>query len=190
AAALVRDGVLVAAAEEERFRRLKHWAGFPSQAIAYCLREGGVTLSDISHVAVNQDNRANLLRKVAYMATHRPDFRLMVSRLKNRRARRGTRVTAGACDGPLMGRVGPREMSDVSAQKRSKADINQAAFTYRDMSTRPNRLKIDVAVHGRFHAFHLARALSRRGHDVRLLTNYPSSIVERFGFPRSRTATC
>src|SRR5215831_9944060 len=89
-----------------------------------------------------------------------------------------------------MGRVGPREMSDVSAQKRSKADINQAAFTYRDMSTRPSRLKIDVAVHGRFHAFHLARALSRRGHDVRLLTNYPSSIVERFGFPRSRTATC
>ena len=39
AAALVRDGKLVAAAEEERFRRVKHWAGFPSQAIAYCLRE-------------------------------------------------------------------------------------------------------------------------------------------------------
>jgi predicted NodU family carbamoyl transferase len=38
-AALVRDGILVAAAEEERFRRLKHWAGFPSQSIAYCLRK-------------------------------------------------------------------------------------------------------------------------------------------------------
>jgi carbamoyltransferase len=37
-AALIRDGVLVAAAEEERFRRVKHWAGFPSQSIAYCLR--------------------------------------------------------------------------------------------------------------------------------------------------------
>src|SRR5262249_26300464 len=46
AAALVRDGVLVAAAEEERFRRLKHWAGFPSQAIAYCLREAGLSLTD------------------------------------------------------------------------------------------------------------------------------------------------
>jgi glycosyltransferase involved in cell wall biosynthesis len=55
----------------------------------------------------------------------------------------------------------------------------------------PNRpLKIDVAVPGRFHAFHLARALHARGHDVRLLTNYPSLVVERFGFPRSRTVTC
>jgi colanic acid/amylovoran biosynthesis glycosyltransferase len=56
------------------------------------------------------------------------------------------------------------------------------------MSNRP--LKIDIAVHGRFHAFHLARALLARGHDVRLLTNYPSIVVERFGFPRSRTVTC
>jgi glycosyltransferase involved in cell wall biosynthesis len=53
----------------------------------------------------------------------------------------------------------------------------------------PNRLRIDVAVHGRFHAFHLARALLARGHDVRLLTNYPASVVERFGFPRCRTVT-
>ena len=43
-AALVRDGKLIAAAEEERFRRIKHWAGFPSQAIAYCLREAGVAI--------------------------------------------------------------------------------------------------------------------------------------------------
>ena len=47
AAALVRDGELVAAAEEERFRRVKHWAGFPSQAIAYCLQEAGLTLADV-----------------------------------------------------------------------------------------------------------------------------------------------
>jgi len=40
AAALVRDGVLLAAAEEERFRRVKHWAGFPAEAIKYCLKEG------------------------------------------------------------------------------------------------------------------------------------------------------
>ena len=56
----MRDGVLVAAAEEERFRREKHWAGFPAQAIGYCLREAGVGLSDVDHVAVNQDSRANL----------------------------------------------------------------------------------------------------------------------------------
>jgi len=87
AAALVRDGELVAAAEEERFRRVKHWAGFPSKAIAFCLREAGLSLSDVQHVAVNQDSRANLLRKLAYLVTQRPRLGLMLNRLKNRRAR-------------------------------------------------------------------------------------------------------
>jgi carbamoyltransferase len=88
-AALVCDGKLVAAAEEERFRRLKHWAGFPSQAIAYCLREAGITLADVQHVAINQDSRANLFRKFAHLVKHRPDIGLMVGRLKNRQARKG-----------------------------------------------------------------------------------------------------
>ena len=89
AAALVRDGKLIAAAEEERFRRVKHWAGFPSQAIAYCLREAGVALSDVQHVAVNQDSRANLFRKIAYLVAQRPNLGLMLNRFKNRRARKG-----------------------------------------------------------------------------------------------------
>lgn len=54
-ACLVKDGALVAAAEEERFRRIKHWAGFPMEAVRWRLRDTGVTLSDIMHVAVNQD---------------------------------------------------------------------------------------------------------------------------------------
>ena len=48
AACIVVDGKLVAAAEEERFRRVKHWAGFPGAAIDYCLREAGVTLNVMS----------------------------------------------------------------------------------------------------------------------------------------------
>ena len=87
AAAIIRDGQLVAAAEEERFRRIKHWAGFPSQAIAYCLREAGLGLSDVQYVAVNQDSRANLLRKVGHLVIQRPDLTLIIDRLKNRRAR-------------------------------------------------------------------------------------------------------
>lgn len=47
-------------------------------------------------------------------------------------------------------------------------------------------MKIAIAVHGRFYAFDLARELLRRGNDVTLLTNYPASAVERFGFPRQR----
>jgi carbamoyltransferase len=88
AAALVRDGQLAAAAEEERFRRAKHWAGFPSAAIAYCLREAGVALSDVHHVAVNQDSRAHAFRKLAYLVTQRPDLRLTFNRLRNRHARK------------------------------------------------------------------------------------------------------
>jgi carbamoyltransferase len=88
-AVIVRDGVLVAAAEEERFRRVKHWAGFPRESIAYCLREAGLGLADLHHVAINQDSRANLLRKVGYLITHFPNSELLFDRLRNRRKREG-----------------------------------------------------------------------------------------------------
>ncbi len=91
-ACLIRDGVIVAAAEEERFRRIKHWAGFPSEAIAYCLREAGVALSAIEHVAVNQDARANLGRKLMYTMLKRPDLSLVLDRLRNKRERAGVEV--------------------------------------------------------------------------------------------------
>ncbi|HVZ51715.1 MAG TPA: carbamoyltransferase C-terminal domain-containing protein [Pseudolabrys sp.] len=87
AAALIEDGKLIAAAEEERFCRLKHWAGFPAQAIAYCLKEAGVTLADIDHVALNQDSNAHFARKLLYLLARRPDPALVLARLKNRRAR-------------------------------------------------------------------------------------------------------
>ena len=90
-AALLRDGVLVAAAEEERFRRVKHWAGFPTQAIRYCLREAGLRLADVDHVAINQDSRANLLRKLGYFVTQRPDFGLALERLRVRSRRKDLR---------------------------------------------------------------------------------------------------
>jgi carbamoyltransferase len=85
AACIVRDGVLLAAAEEERFRRIKHWAGFPSHAIAYCLAEAKVDLGDVTCVAVNRSGRANFFRKLAYVLTRRPSPRLLLSRLQNRK---------------------------------------------------------------------------------------------------------
>lgn len=89
-AALIKDGKLIAAAEEERFRREKHWAGFPTQAISYCLDEAGVALSDLDHIALNQDSNAHFLRKAAYLLARRPSFSLILSRLRNRSARAGT----------------------------------------------------------------------------------------------------
>src|SRR6476646_2022714 len=88
-AALLRDGKMIAAAEEERFRRVKHWAGFPSEAIAYCLSEARIRLSDVDHIAFNQDSRANLLRKIQYTLLNRPNINLVLRRLRNRRSRAG-----------------------------------------------------------------------------------------------------
>jgi carbamoyltransferase len=84
AACILRGGELLAAAEEERFRRVKHWGGFPSQAIAYCLKEAKVDLGEVTHVAVNRSGRANFFRKLAYVLTSRPSPRLLAAKLKNR----------------------------------------------------------------------------------------------------------
>ena len=106
AACIVRDGKLLAAAEEERFRRIKHWAGFPSQAIQYCLREAKVELADVTHVAVNRNSRANLLRKLRYTALHRPNVRLLLKRLRNRQQMAGIADELRALPGrPFAGKI-------------------------------------------------------------------------------------
>ncbi len=50
AAALIRDGEIVAAAQEERFSRVKHDLEFPARAIEYCLKEAGITMEDVDYV--------------------------------------------------------------------------------------------------------------------------------------------
>jgi carbamoyltransferase len=90
-ACLVIDGQLIAAAEEERFRRIKHWAGFPEQAIRYCLEEVGVSLSDVHHVAVNSDPAAQRWARIAYALRRRPSPALVWQRLRNRARKRSVR---------------------------------------------------------------------------------------------------
>src|ERR1700682_2357355 len=72
-AALVCDGRLVAAVEEERFNRVKYAAGFPAAAIRYCLQEAGLTLRDIDHVAIPRNPYARLATKLFY-AVRMPSF--------------------------------------------------------------------------------------------------------------------
>ncbi len=91
-ACLIRDGVIVAAAEEERFRRIKHWAGFPSEAIRWCLADAGIGLAELDHVAINQDTKANLGKKLAYTLLKRPDLSLVLDRIRNKRERAGVDV--------------------------------------------------------------------------------------------------
>ena len=72
-AAIVCDGRLIAAVEEERFNRVKYAAGFPAQAIRYCLKEAGLTLAEIDHVAVPRNPYARLGTKIFY-ALRMPSF--------------------------------------------------------------------------------------------------------------------
>ncbi len=88
-ACLLRDGQLVAAVEEERFRRIKHWAGFPSEAVRYCLDAGGARLEDVEQVAINHDPRAHLWKKAWYALGHFPNPRLIADRIANRWRREG-----------------------------------------------------------------------------------------------------
>ena len=98
-AALLKDGQLVAAVEEERFRRIKHWAGFPTDSIRSVLRMAGLTGSDVEHVAISRDPKANLLKKGVYALSKRPDFRLILDRVKNAQKVRDFRAPLAAALG-------------------------------------------------------------------------------------------
>ncbi len=83
AACIVRDGQLVAAAEEERFTRIKHWAGCPIQAVDYCLQEARIALTDVDHIAINRDPQAHLADKALYTFLKRPNWSAVRDRLRN-----------------------------------------------------------------------------------------------------------
>ncbi len=85
AACLVQDGQLVAAVEEERFTRIKHWAGFPQHAIRYCLEAGGVAPADLHHVALSANPKANLGPK-AWFALQHPAFPGLRDRARRQQA--------------------------------------------------------------------------------------------------------
>ncbi len=82
-ACIIQDGRLIAAAEEERFKRIKHWAGFPEEVIKYCLMEANISLSDVDHIAVGKNVKANLLRKGLFALKNKPGLGMIKDRLKN-----------------------------------------------------------------------------------------------------------
>ncbi len=87
-ACILKDGVLLAAAEEERFLRVKHWAGFPKQSISYCLQEAGISISEVATIALNSDPKANYFRKITHILRYRVDLALVKDRLLNSEARK------------------------------------------------------------------------------------------------------
>ncbi|MEK6280439.1 MAG: carbamoyltransferase C-terminal domain-containing protein [Acidobacteriota bacterium] len=115
AAAIVRDGELLAAVEEERFNRVKHCAGFPAESVRYCLRAAGVGIEEVEHVGVSRDPSAHLHKKILFAA--------------GRAARQGAIATRGELGewGTGKGEVSSREAGEgISDFGLRNADLNTA----------------------------------------------------------------
>jgi carbamoyltransferase len=85
-AALLKDGEFIAAIEEERFTRVKHWAGFPHQAIRFCLETAGIQLKDVDYIGIGRDPKAKLTRKIGFVLSHpQIGWDAIQVRLKNRK---------------------------------------------------------------------------------------------------------
>jgi carbamoyltransferase len=69
-AVLLCDGELVAAVAEERINRVKHFAGFPGQAVREVLDLAGIGPGEVDHLAINKDNKANLISKLGFALTN------------------------------------------------------------------------------------------------------------------------
>lgn len=82
-ACLIQDGKLIAAVEEERFNRQKYWAGFPVQAIQFCLQSAGITPYDLDHIGISRNPGANLHKKILYALKRRPNFDYLRDRVDN-----------------------------------------------------------------------------------------------------------
>ena len=82
-ACLLKDGVVLCASEEERFRRIKHWAGFPTEAIKFCLEDEGISIQDIDHVTISRDTKANFLKKIIHTLKNSISISTIWDRLMN-----------------------------------------------------------------------------------------------------------
>jgi carbamoyltransferase len=82
-ACIYHNDVLIAASEEERFRRIKHWAGFPTAAISFCLQEAGISIQEVDYIAISRDPKANFGKKVLTAFKNRLSFSNIINRAKN-----------------------------------------------------------------------------------------------------------
>ena len=82
-ACILKSGVVIAATEEERFRRIKHWAGFPSEAIKFCLQEAEISVEELDFVTISRNPKANLSKKVIHTLRNKVGFKTIFDRLIN-----------------------------------------------------------------------------------------------------------
>src|SRR3990170_4903580 len=84
-AAIFKDGEMIAAIEEERFTRIKHWSGFPAQAIKFCLQEAGIPLSNLDYITIGRDPTAKFGNKLRYLLSNPSLIKGALGRMNNSR---------------------------------------------------------------------------------------------------------
>ena len=82
-ACLLKDGIVVCATEEERIRRIKHWAGFPSQAIKFCLEDEGITIEQVDYITISRDPKSNFYKKILHALRYSMSISAIWDRLGN-----------------------------------------------------------------------------------------------------------
>jgi carbamoyltransferase len=82
-ACIYKDSELIAATEEERFRRIKHWAGLPTEAMKFCLKEAGIDLTEVDYITVSRDPKAKLGKKALHVLKGGVSFSALTNRVKN-----------------------------------------------------------------------------------------------------------
>ena len=80
-ACLLKDGVVINATEEERFRRIKHWAGFPSEAIKFCLDDARISVQDLNYITISRNPKANISKKILHTLKNRVGIKSVFDRL-------------------------------------------------------------------------------------------------------------
>jgi carbamoyltransferase len=122
AAALIKDGRIVAAVEEERFNRVKHCAGFPAEAVRYCLRTAGIGIDEVAHIGISRDPSAHLHKKILFAASR--------AAKQSRQWAGGSGQTATAAvaiDEGTNGGNGSREKRGLGIFRQVKDRLNNAA---------------------------------------------------------------
>src|SRR5712692_9750731 len=111
AAALIKDGRIVAAVEEERFNRIKHCAGFPTESVKYCLRAAGIGIEEVDHVGISRDPSAHLHKKILFAAR----------RLSHRGAE------ARRAEGEKQKALGSRQRAEIGGQRSEVSTYTPSA---------------------------------------------------------------
>src|SRR6266567_2257052 len=164
AAAIVRDGELIAAVEEERFNRIKHCAGFPTQSIQYCLRAAGIGIEEVDHVGISRDPSAHLHKKVL-MAVRR------LSVEGRRQLAEGSRQSAVGSQDRL------RDSPGQLALHVATEDAGGAPAV-------PVREVVDIRSNGNGHGF--ARQLADRLRNAAKVRDLKADLAKALGVSTSR----